>query len=245
VRADAWGPGAQWLVSTVPDLLGFADDVSAFDPGPLPEPLARTWRSLADRWRIPSSRLVVEALVIAVLEQKVTGVQSRRAWAALLVELGSPAPGPTPRPMRVLPEPETIRRVPSWQWHRWGVGPHQSATLVRAMQAPGRLEECSRLTPMDARRRLESIAGIGTWTGAEVAQRAWGDPDAVSFGDFHLAHHVVYAFTGAMDGTDEQMAELLEPFAGQRYRVQRIVEVSGISRPARGPRVTIADHRRR
>ena len=86
--------------------------------------------------------------------------------------------------------------------------------------------------------------GLNVMVGPEVAQRALGDPDAVSFGDFHLAHHVVYAFTGAMDGTDEQMRELLAPFAGHRYRVQRIVEVSGIARPARGPRMTIADHRR-
>ena len=101
------------------------------------------------------------------------------------------------------------------------------------------------LSSADARRRLMSISGIGGWTAAEVGQRALGDADAVSFGDYHLAQQVVHAFTGAMDGTDEQMAELMAPFAGHRYRVQRIVETSGISRPARGPRMTIADHRSR
>jgi 3-methyladenine DNA glycosylase/8-oxoguanine DNA glycosylase len=78
---------------------------------------------------------------------------------------------------------------------------------------------------------------------AEVASRALGDADAVSVGDFHLPGHVVYAFTGRMDGTDEDMAQLLVPFSGHRHRVQRLVETSGISRPARGPRMTIADHR--
>ena len=146
--------------------------------------------------------------------------------------------------MRVPPSPEAIRTVPSWQWHRWGVGPQQAATMMRAMAVAGRLEQCADLPVAQARARLGAVVGIGPWTVAEVAQRALGDADAVSFGDYHLAQQVVYAFTGEMDGTDEQMAALLEPFAGHRYRVQRLVELCGISRPARGPRMTIADHRR-
>ena len=244
VRARAWGPGAGWLISSVPRLLGFDDDPAGFPAERLPPALAPTWRRIADRWRTPSSGLVLEALVIAVLEQKVTGVQSRRAWGSLLAQRGEPAPGPVPAGMFTMPAVEEIRRVPSWQWHRWGVGPHQSATIMRVMAVAARLEECAALPLPQARRRLGSVTGIGPWTVAEVSQRALGDADAVSFHDFHLAHHVVYAFTGAMDGTDERMGDLLAPFAGHRYRVQRLVEVSGVARPARGPRMTIADHRR-
>lgn len=244
VRARAWGPGAQWLVATVPGLLGARDDPTGFPADLLPDRLQATWRRLARRWRVPASGRVLESLVIAILEQKVTGVQSRRAWQALLREAGERAPGPTPRDLRVLPEATALRRVPSWHWHRWGVGPHQSATIVRAARVAGRVEECGTVPMDDARRRLGAITGVGEWTVAEVSQRALGDPDAVSFGDFHLAHHVVFAFTGSMDGTDDDMRALLAPFAGHRYRVQRIVEASGISRPARGPRMTIADHRR-
>lgn len=243
VVAQAWGPGAGWLASRVPRLLGVDDDASTFAADALPEQLQPAWRRLARTWRVPASGLVLEALLIAVLEQKVTGVQSRRAWRHLLAEAGEVAPGPGPDQLRVVPEAAAIRRIPSWQWHRWGVGPHQSAAILRTAQVAGRVEQCADLPHADAQRRLRAIDGIGEWTAAEVAQRALGDPDAVSFGDYHLAHHVVYAFTGAMDGTDEQMRELLAPFAGHRYRVQRIVEVSGIARPARGPRMTIADHR--
>ena len=244
VHAQAWGPGAGWLVASVPRLLGFADDPAGFPADALPPALVPTWRRVADRWRTPSSGLVMEALLVAILEQKVTGVQSRRAWAALLSSRGVPAPGPAPAGMLGLPPAEEIRRVPSWEWHRWGVGPHQSATIMRAAAVAGRIEECASLPLADARRRLGSITGVGPWTVAEVSQRALGDADAVSFGDYHLAHHVVFAFTGRMDGTDEDMAALLAPFDGHRYRVQRIVELSGVSRPARGPRMTIADHRR-
>lgn len=244
VCAEAWGPGAAWQVAAVPDLLGAGDDPAGFPADLLPEQLAPAWRRLAQRWRVPRSRRVVETLVMVVLEQKVTGVQSRAAWRALLAEHGEPAPGPAPDRMRVIPAPDVIRRVPSWQWHRWGVGPRQSDTMMRAMEVEGRLEQCADLPHQEARARLGAVPGIGPWTVAEVAQRALGDADAVSFGDYHLAQQVGYVFTGERDGTDEQMAALLEPYRGHRYRVQRLVEVCGISRPARGPRMTIADHRR-
>jgi 3-methyladenine DNA glycosylase/8-oxoguanine DNA glycosylase len=243
VRAEAWGPGASWQVAAVPDLLGSSDDPTGFPAEFLPDQLLPAWRRLAPRWRVPRSRRVVETLVMSVLEQKVTGVQSLGAWRSLLAAHGDPAPGPAPDAMRVPPAPEVIRRVPSWQWHRWGVGPRQSDTMMRAMEVAGRLEQCADLPLAQARARLGSVTGIGPWTVAEVAQRALGDADAVSFGDYHLAQQVGYVFTGERDGTDEQMAALLQPFAGHRYRVQRLVEVCGISRPARGPRMTIADHR--
>ncbi len=242
---SAWGPGSEWALDAAPSLLGFEDDPAGFDGAALPTSLTATWRHYANRWRVPRSRRVVEAMVIATLEQKVTGVQSRRAWQSMLQGIGETAPGPTPRPMRVFPDPAAIRRVPSWTWHAWGVGPHQSATILRVAQAAGRLEECVTLPAHEAARRMGSIVGVGPWTVAETAQRALGDPDAVSFGDFHLAEAVEYAFTGRSGGTDEGMAELLAPFAGHRYRVQRIVELSGIVRPPRGARMTIADHRGR
>lgn len=243
VEVRGWGAGAGWAVASLPALLGADDDASRFPSDQLPDALRQAWRRLSRCWRVPRSGLMIEALVASVLEQKVTGVEARRAWRSLLSEMGDVAPGPVP--LRVIPSPERIRRVPSWQWHRWGVSPQQSATILRLLTSPGRIEQCVALPMAEARRRLLSIPGIGEWTVAEAAQRALGDADAVSFGDFHLAHHVVYAFTGSRDGTDEQMGELLAPFAGHRYRVQRLVETAGILRPARGPRASIADHRRR
>lgn len=243
VEARTWGAGADWALTSLPALLGAHDDPSGFPSDQLPDALRQPWRRLSRGWRVPRSGLVIEALVAAVLEQKVTGVEARRAWRSLLTEVGDMAPGPVP--LVVTPSPERMRRVPSWQWHRWGVSPQQSATIVRLLAAPGRIEQCADLPAPQAQRRLLSIPGVGQWTVAETAQRALGDADAVSFGDFHLAHHVVYAFTGSRDGTDEEMGELLAPFAGHRYRVQRLVETAGVLRPARGPRATIADHRRR
>jgi len=36
----------------------------------------------------------------------------------------------------------------------------------------------------------------------------------------------------------------LAPWAGQRQRIMRLIEVSGFSKPKFGPRMTIQDHRR-
>ena len=90
--------------------------------------------------------------------------------------------------------------------------------------------------PRGRSRRLTGLPGIGPWTAAEVPQRALGDPDAVSFGDAHLAGQVVYALTGETDGDDDRMPGLLAPYAGHRYRVIRMVELAGVVRPRRGPR---------
>ena len=38
------------------------------------------------------------------------------------------------------------------------------------------------------------------------------------------------------------LAELLEPYAGHRYRVQYLVHAAGLSRPRRGPRLSLPTH---
>ncbi len=97
------------------------------------------------------------------------------------------------------------------------------------------------MTHASARARMEAVPGVGVWTSAEVAARALGDADAVSFGDYHIAKNVTYARTGEV-GDDDRMAELLEPWAGHRHRVQRLVELGGIARPRHGARMAPRTH---
>ena len=52
------------------------------------------------------------------------------------------------------------------------------------------------LGPAEVGRRMLTVRGIGPWTVAETTSRALGDADAVSVGDFHLAHLVGWALTG-------------------------------------------------
>ena len=244
VESQAWGPGAAWATERLPRIVGADDDVSTFDASlhPLVE---QQWRTYGAGMRTPSVGVVVEVLVAAILEQRVTGIEARSSWRWLLRAHGDPAPGPAPEGMRVFPSPDVVARIPSWQWHRAGVEGARADTIMRAMAYAGRLQQCTELSLPEAHARMRALPGIGRWTSAEVASRALGDADAVSFGDFHLAHNVVYALTGETDGTDERMAALLEPWAGHRGRVGRLIELSGISRPARGPRYSPLDHRAR
>ena len=49
------------------------------------------------------------------------------------------------------------------------------------------------------------------WTSAEVRQRALGDADAVSFGDYHVAKDVGWALTGT-PFDDAELEAYLEPW---------------------------------
>jgi len=239
IDAEAWGPGAQWLIDRVPALLGGADDPSGFEPKhPV---IAETARRLP-HLRLGGLGLVFELVVPAVLEQRVTGREARRSWRELLRRFGEPAPGPAPPGMRVLPDPAAWRRIPTWEWHRAGVDPGRARTIAAAAAAAHRLEESLSLPREERLRRLRAVPGIGEWTAAEVAQRAWGDPDAVSVGDFHLPALVGWALAGR-PVDDDGMLELLSCYPGHRHRAVRLIELSGVRIPSFGPRMPVGDIR--
>jgi 3-methyladenine DNA glycosylase/8-oxoguanine DNA glycosylase len=206
----------------------------------------------------------MEALVPAILEQKVVILEAHRAWRILLAKYGTPPPGPAPRGMRVFPPPSTWRRIPSWDWHRAGVEGVRAETIIRASSVADSLERLLTVTHEEADRKLRTIPGIGVWTSAEARQRAAGDPDAVSVGDYHLKNIVGWALAGRPRSSDEEMLALLEPFKGHRHRATRLIGLSrgtgtsagrpagsatGIARygtggpPRRGPRLPVRDYR--
>ena len=230
--ASAWGPGAAWLLAAVPDLLGARDDRTGFHPlHPVLREMDRRYRGL----RIGRSDRMLEALVPAVLEQKVVGAEASRAWRLLLYRFGEPAPGPAPHGMRVFPPARVWARIPSWEWHRAGVELVRARTIIGAAAVADRLEEIVSITPAEADLRLRSLPGIGPWTSAEVRQRACGDCDAVSVGDYHLPGAVGWALAGRKVD-DTGMLDLLAPYAGHRHRAARLVVLSGLRPPRHGPR---------
>lgn len=244
IRAAAWGDGAEHAIAGVPALCGALDDPDGFDPShhPLVAEVARRHPGI----RLARTDEVFDALVCAIIEQKVTGMQAFGAWRALVSRFGDRAPGPTPRPMFAAPAPETWRRIPSWSWHRAGVEPPQSKTIVRAAERADSIRRAvlSATTGADRDRVLTSLPGIGHWTSAETRIRALGDADAVSVGDYHLAHEVGFALTGSRTD-DDGMLELLAPWAGHRQRVIRLIAASGVREPRRGPRLAPENHRSR
>lgn len=240
VTAQAWGSGAGWMLEQVPALLGEEDDVTGFDPSLHPL-VADEWRRRPG-WRVPRSGLVVQNLVPTVIEQKVTGKEAFAGYRMLVRRYGEPAPGPGEGlGLVVAPTPTGWGSIPSWAWLEAGVDPGRSRTVLAAVRYAGRLEECAAMSPADARARLSALPGIGRWSWAEVAQRALGLPDEVSFGDYHVAKDMTWALTGTPQD-DDALEALLEPWRGHRYRVQRLLELGRHHRPRRGARMTLPTH---
>ncbi|MFF9017896.1 DNA-3-methyladenine glycosylase family protein [Streptomyces sp. NPDC014870] len=238
-EAEAWGPGAQWLLDRLPQLLGADDDPAAFVPRH--RLLAATHRSRPGL-RLTRTGLVMEALIPSILEQKVTTTEAYRAWRLLVRKYGEPAPGPgAQHRLHVMPDPRTWALIPSWEWHRAGVDDKRAATVLRAVKVARRLEEAAGMEPEQAQQRLELIPGIGPWTSAETIQRSNGAPDAVTVGDYHLPGIVGYALAGDRTTDDAAMLELLAPYAGQRHRAARLILLSGRTPPRRAPRMTPGD----
>jgi 3-methyladenine DNA glycosylase/8-oxoguanine DNA glycosylase len=193
-------------------------------------------------WRVPSTGRVLESLVPAVIEQKVTGQEAWLGWRRLVWRFGETAPGPgTDRRLRVPPGPPALLTIPSWEWLRCRIDGARSKTIVRAARVADSLERTVGLDADEVERRLRSIPGVGVWTAAEVRQRAHGDADAVSFGDYHIARHVGWALTGE-EIDDDALSDLLEPDRPHRYRVQHVVTTRLQGRPRRGPRMAPRRH---
>jgi 3-methyladenine DNA glycosylase/8-oxoguanine DNA glycosylase len=239
VEAEAWGAGADWVLDGLPQLLGEDDDARGFEPR---HDLIRQAVKRFPGWRMPRSGLVLESLAAAAIEQVVTGQEAFRGWRLILLRHGEIAPGPgADRGLRVTPTPQGWAAIPSWEWLQAGIDPRRSKVVIRAAGVAGRLEQTVGLPGPEAERVLRGVPGVGVWTAAEVRQRAHGDADAVSFGDYHVAKDIGFALLGE-EIDDAGLAELLEPYRPHRYRVQRLLELAGIHRPRRGPRMTPRTH---
>ena len=234
-EADAWGAGATWCLDGLEDLLGMSDDPATFCADGFLHEQARKMPGL----RFCSSHSVLELLVPTILEQKVTGIEARRSFRALVSKYGEPAPGPFD--LKLQPDAATLSALPYQDMHPLGIERKRAMTIKRAAERAGRLESLRSLHGADAQRLLMTIPGIGPWTSAVVAQAAWGDTDAVIVGDFHFPNMVAWILAGEARASDERMLELLAPYKGHRGRVVRLMQHSGVRAPKFGPRHRLRD----
>ena len=238
ILAEAWGQGAEWVLDQLPTMLGADDDPSGFTPHH-----PQVGRALKEHphWRIDRGNLVWQALMPAIIEQKVTGQEAFGGFRRLVHFHGERAPGPgAALHLWVAPGPQTVRMIPSWEWLRMHIDPARSRILVRAAQVADTLERTLQLPGEQADARLRSISGIGVWTSAEVRFRAHGDTDAVSFGDYHVPNEIGHALVGH-DLDDAGLAELLEPYRPHRHRVQALLGMRRW-RERHGPRMSPRTH---
>lgn len=238
-RLDHWGPGGPWLAAQLPELLGATDlPPSRIDGHRLVEQAHRRLPGL----RIGANRDPLATLVAAVCGQRVTGVEARWSWAKLVRLTSESAPGPTG--LWLPPDPERLRTLASWDYHRCGIDGRRAATIAGLGARARFLERLATTEPNEAGRLVQALAGIGPWSAALLRALSLGDVDAVLVGDYGLPDLVCHALAGERDGTDARMLELLEPFRGQRWRVTRLLELTAEGPARRAPRARIHDIRR-
>lgn len=224
----------------LPAMLGADDDVSDFVPR---DPTVAAAHRRLPQLRLGRTGQVLEALIPAVIEQRVPGADAFRSWRVLVSKYGTPAPGPAPEGMRVPPSAHAWRHIPSWEFHRANVDPGRARTVVGCAQRAASLERLAMRSSAQAREALTSLPGVGIWTAAETRQRAFGDPDAVSLGDYHIPKMIGWTLLGhPVD--DAGMLELLEPMRPHRHRVVRLLEASGLAyEPRHGSRLPVQNIR--
>ena len=230
LAVGAWGPGGEHAVADAASLVGEDDRPELFVAR---HPILRNLQRRHPGLRLPRTGRIFHALVPSILEQKVTGTEAFRSYATLLRRYGEPAP--EPGGLLLPPTPATLAGLPYHAFHPLGVERRRAEVIRRAATRAAWLDASA--SAEEAGARLRSLAGIGQWTAAEVVRSAFGDPDAVSVGDFHVPDTVAWALAREPRADDERMLELLEPYRGQRGRVQRLLEVGRISAPRRGPRM--------
>ena len=236
VIADAWGPGAAWAIGQLPALLGNDDDPGDFQPR---DSVVRGLVSGLGVPRLGATGRWYEAMATAAIYQRVVSADARTAVTRMGRLHGADVPGGGPLPL--FPRPEAVLRVPDHGFHRAGVDRARARVIRVAAKHAERLEALQERPAAEAREWLQRLPGVGPWTAARTTGAAAGDPDAVPVGDLHVPVLVTYALSGATDGDDDSMLELLEPYAGHRGRVVRLVKAAGIGPPKHHPAPTRFD----
>ena len=233
VEATAYGSGKSWALESVPGLIGIDDHPERFQSN---HPLVRELHRRNPGLRIGCTRRVFDALLVAIVTQKVTGKEAGRSMRHLTRAFSSPAPGPMP--LQLPPDPEQLAAATYFDLHPLGIEQRRADTIRRVASEAGRIERLADAAPTNACVYLERIRGIGAWTSAETVSVSHGDSDALSVGDFHLKNLVAWHLTGRPRGTDEEMVELLEGFRPHRGRVIRLLATLGHA-PSFGPGMPI------
>lgn len=201
--------------------LAHDDGHATFAPEhPLISKLHRTLRGM----RIVPIPWAFDVACQTILGQRVTTEDAMRGFRRITERYGARADD-----LRAFPSAPRVAEMPTWQLEELGVDPKRARAMIglaRAIVArPGFWS-----SPLLVR-ILESIRGIGPWTIGNVMGFAMGDPDALVLGDLHLPHVVSWALAQEPRGSDERMLELLQPFAGQRFRVTRLLMSAGLKAP--------------
>lgn len=216
--------------------------------GELPERIRTAWQANPGL-RLSASGQMDRHVLNAIVEQRITQTEAFRALRWILCRHGEPAPASglpaQPEGMRVYPTARTLAAIPTWDWHRAGVDKSRyDAVRAYASSAPAIARVAGTGDVTALARALNTLRGVGPWSIAETLQRVCGHPDAISVGDYHLAHSVG-ELLGGRRTDDAGMLALLAPYSPHRQRVVRYMYASGFWKQRFGARMSIEDHRER
>lgn len=238
LAADAWGPGAEWLLARVDALTGAADRAVVFEHA---HPVVERSLRLTRHGRIGASGSAYHQLLPTIIGQRITAGEAIRQWSGLCQALGDPAPGPddVTRGLVVPPAPAALHRRPAWWFHPLGIETKRARALTEVARHADKMWGWADAGPTELAAKLSLIPGVGPWTIGSVLGPVTGDPDAVPVGDYHFPNTVAWALAGEPRADDDRMLELLAPYAGQRGRVLWALVSTAGKAPAFGPRQRI------
>lgn len=238
IRAEAWGPGAEWVLARVESLTGHTDRPVMF---PDAHPAVERSLRLSRLARIGASADAYHQLLPTIIAQRITAGEALRQWERLCRALGEPAPGPLDLIDGLLlpPSPASLHRRPAWWFHPLGIETKRARPLTEVARHADKLWGWTEAGSGVLGEKLALIPGIGPWTIGSVLGPVCGDPDAVPVGDFHFPNVIAWALADEPRADDDRMLELLEPYRGQRGRVLWSVVTTAGKAPSYGPRKRI------
>lgn len=254
VVCEIWGSAEtprEVAESSLEDALawvGLRDEPAQLDEVVAGHPRARQLARRVGEVRLSRIPRVGEALGRAIVCQHVVGVESQLSILQLAARVGTRAA----HGLWSWPTAGQVRAAPTWLLRRCGIPLRKATALHAAAARDAHLHEVVGRWDL-LERRLSPLPGVGPWTRAETRMML-GDPDSVSVGDYHLPSWVGAALgepgRSAWRGhwTDDDLLELLHPFAGQRCRILRMCELAvrdGLvpKPPRRAPRAALSAHR--
>ena len=221
VRADSWGTGTDWALTRLPALLGADDDDADFRPD---HPRLQSLMTQFSSRRIGATHRWYEALATSAIGQRVVTADAARSREQLSRRHGAAVPA---GPAGAFPTPDELLTLTDHDFHRVGIERSRARVLRIAAKYADRIERLDEIPAADAGEWLQRLPGVGPWTTGLTTAVAGGDPDAVPVGDLHIPRMITFALTGEENGNDATMLEALEPFAGHRQRVVRLVKMGG------------------
>lgn len=232
VDVATFGPGAAWLTSQAPALLGITDHGAGEFATTHPAVCALR-RRLAGA-RVPRTGTVWHDLCWFVVQQRVRRAEAAGQWRRLVERFGTEAPDHPD--LAVPPTPEQMIRIPGHELRACGLDGRRANTLRVAARHLAPVSDRLEWHLDDAQRRVASIPGVGPWTLSMLAAITGGEPDTLIVGDSGIPALVGWAVARQRGVDDDALRTLLEPFRPHRYRVIQLAFLSGDRPPRRSPR---------